>query len=208
MFGFNPAINPQAVLASVPADMAELFEQYRKGQLKLRVYRNSTPHNWWLEPVDRPGETAYHWPEGYAPGKAFLAFAHKLPSTGMKVSYGGWMRGSDEGMPVHDSWLFDSALYDSAVERWTYALECAKSFNEMADSRTPDVWALSSMARWHARKLKRDGRGEMHNNASSVEELVAMGFATVTPEGYYCMTPALKKQVIPREDKYTQQLAA
>lgn len=203
---FTPVLNPQKILAAIPANMRQFFKQYRQGQLVLRVYRNATPHNWWLETADEKKDMIYHWDGRERPPQAFFAFARQLPSSGPKVTYGGWMRGSDAGMSVNDAWVFDQALYDACVARWDLAVICAKSFNDLAGTRVPDAWALSSAASGLARRLKRQGCEAMDSPfmGPAVEELASMGFASVTPEGHCYATDALKKQVIPREYKYMQ----
>lgn len=207
---FTPVLNPQKILAAIPTDMCKFFEQYRQGQLVLRIYRNSTPHNVWLETANEKRDMVYHWDGRDRPPQAFFVFARQLPSSGPKVTYGGWMRGSDAGLLVNDAWVFDQALYDTCVARWDQAVICAKSFNDLTGTRLPDVWSLSSAASGLARRLKRQGCEAMDSPCMgpAVEELASRGFASVTPEGYCYATDALKKQVIPREYKYMQRLTA
>jgi len=204
---FKPTFDPRALIQrGVPAELEKYFERFREGTLQLCVWRNSSPHNWWLS---RPGDrnaTVYHWPEYGRPAEAFFAFARKVASEGPRVSYGGWMRGGDEGMPCADTWVFEQALFDQAVERWVRGIECAKTFNDLANTRTPDVRALTPHARDIARFLKRSGRhGRMPLSPGAgipnLEQLVRMGFVRVTPEGYGVPTEALLGQRIPLEKR-------
>lgn len=203
---FEPVVNPHAVLAEMPAELRKAFERYQEGQLQLCVWRNSSPHNWWLSKMGHPDSIDYHWPERTMPGRAFFAFGRKLESTGPRVTYGGFMRGSDEGCPCSDTWVFDAALYEDCLQRWARAVECAKSFNDLAGTRTSDIQALSVAARHAARRLKRFGRGEMSSASGAglvVSELASRGFAAVTPEGYFVATENLREIRIPRESRLT-----
>lgn len=207
--GFKPAFDPNALIErSVPREMEKYFRQFREGELQLCVWRNSSPHNWWLSRLGDRNCTEYHWPEYCRPAEAFFAFARKLPSEGPCVTYGGWMRGGDEGMPRADTWVFEQALFDEAVERWSRALECAKTFNDLADTRAADVQALTPYARQIARYLKRhgpEGRVPLSSTATipELEQLVRMGFVRVTPEGYGVPTAVLLGQRIPLEKRPT-----
>jgi hypothetical protein len=200
---FTPLTDPASLLAIV--DKA-LFEKYKNGA-QLCVWRNSSPHNWWLS---KPGERdaiIYHWDERARPGQAFFQFGRKLPSTGPVVSYGGaapFLSRSDKGQPQSDTWLYDEALYQVAVDLWATARTCAKSFNELAGSVPLSMKTLDTVARGLALKLKRNGRVPMYGRLQdAATDLVTMDLARVAPTGYLVPTPVLLATPVPREHRVT-----
>jgi hypothetical protein len=196
---FTPLVDPAGLLAIV--DKA-LFEEYKLGA-QLCVWRNSSPHNWWLgEPGERDA-IVYHWKQRARPGQAFFQFGRKLPSTGPVVSYGGaapLLSRNDEGLPQSDTWVYDEARYQVSVDLWATAKACAKSFNEHAGSMLSSVSALDPIARGVAMKLKRNGLVPMYGRLQDAATvLVKMGLALVAPTGYLVPTPLLLATPVPRE---------
>jgi len=73
---------------------------------KLHCWRDSSPHNWWIEPPKyyKKGWFIYHW-EG-APGfiQSLKTICKKENDSDQKViQY--W--GSDSGMSCHSIWVYD-----------------------------------------------------------------------------------------------------
>lgn len=95
----------------------EAFALFRNGA-ELHVWRNSSPHNWWLAEPGDTGLELYHFEERTKPGAAFFAFSRKVATSSERVSYGGWVRGGDEGFPVSETWVFDESAYQAQCERW------------------------------------------------------------------------------------------
>ena len=196
---FTPLVDPASLLAIVDKT---LFEKYTNGA-QLCVWRNSSPHNWWLsEPGEREA-IVYHWEERSRPGQAFFQFGRKLPSTGPVTSYGAaapFLGRSDEGKPQSDTWVYDEALYQVSFDLWTTAKTCAISFNELAGSVPLSMKTLDPAARGVAMKLKGNGPVPMYRRLrDAATVLVAMGLARVAPTGYLVPTPLLLATPVPRQ---------
>lgn len=205
---FAPVINPHALLAELP-DPA-LFEQFRAGA-ELHLWRMTCPHNWWLEDQRRAGadKLVYHWPSGGRPPRAFFAFAHPSEKSAEKVSYRGWMRGHDEGLARHEVWRFDEASLSNAIEKWTLAEECARTFNQHAHSRAPDPRSLNDHQRFVLHTLKRGHAWPLHPRIELGQsvgyadpdevDLCARGLAYADPIGVLRPTEQLSKLPIARK---------
>lgn len=112
------AVNPSELLAQADP---EAFALFREGA-ELNVWRNSSPHNWWLSEPGSSGKELHHFEERTKPEAAYFAFSRKVATSSQRVSYGGWMRGGDEGLPVSETWAFDESAYRAQCERWARSI--------------------------------------------------------------------------------------
>lgn len=215
---FSPVVNPAALLAQAHAAP---FAAYRAGDA-LNVCRNSTPHNWWLSPVDAPASIGYNWPQGHRPQSAFFEFGTLVHESDETVSYGSARLGKhrgDQGLAVSSVWRFDEQKLIAARARWDEAVRCAKTFNQLAGTRRLDFRALSEKGRELARQVKRlyqpvpgVEREYWHLYATlssevamrpelreDIEQLCAMGLVEVLPEGYLRARPPLADAAVPRK---------
>ncbi len=193
---FTPVLNPAELLARVDP---KVFELYRKGA-ELHVWRNSSPHNWWLSKPGKSHDDLHNFEERTRPEQAYFAFGRKLEVSTQRVSYGGWMRGSDEGLPVSEAWAYDEATYQALCRRWELAIDCAVGFNALAGTLAMNPRELDLWERKLIRAIKRGDRVPMlPGNAQSIETLCRMSLVQVSPEGYAVATELLKNTVIPSE---------
>lgn len=202
---FTPVLNPAELLAQVDP---KAFELYRHGA-ELHVWRNSTPHNWWLSKPSKPDDDLYNFDERTRPEPAYFAFARKVEVSKQRVSYGGWMRGGDEGMPVSEAWAYDEAAYQALRKRWELAIDCVVGFNALAGTVAMNPRELDLGERKLIRSVKRGGCIPMTlGNAESIEKLCAMSLLQVSPEGYAVGTDLLKNTIIPSEATMMKESAA
>ena len=192
---FKPLFNP---LAYSEVMEGRLFRMFVNGA-KLRTWRNSSPHNWWLEAPS--GTMLYHWPDGGRPEPIFQAMGTSVDcSNGEKVTYGGFMRGADEGLPRSQTWVYDKQKADELMFLWTRAGLCAASFNSLKGSTTLDTAALGKPALRLAHLLKRYAGVSMRpDDERAVSALCAMGLAEVQPRGYVVASDTLRRTALPRE---------
>lgn len=96
----------------------EPFQLFQQGAV-LHVWRNSTPHNYWLAPAEDRYEHLYHWEERSYPGPTFMEFAKPLNGgneSNERVSYASArFRGRDQGELVSQAWVFDAEKFALAM---------------------------------------------------------------------------------------------
>lgn len=202
---FTPVLNPAELLAQVDP---KVFELYRNGA-ELHVWRNSSPHNWWLSKPGKSEDDLHNFEERTRPEQAYFAFSRKVSVSSQRVSYGGWMRGGDEGMPVSETWAYDDSVYQALCERWERAIDCAVDFNSLAGTMAMNPRELDLWERKLIRSVKRGDRIPMTQwNAASVETLCRMSLLQVSPEGYAVATELLTNTVIPSEATMLKESAA
>lgn len=205
---FTPVVNPEELLKRLGHENREPFELYRNGA-ELHVWRNSSPHNWWLSSPGDRNDILYHWSGWAHPTEAFIAFARRLGSNGQKVSYGSFFSGADAGRNVQDAWVYDEEVYKACIVRWEQAVECAKQFNTLAGTRSVDLVGLSHEEAQLLRGLKRGGSYPMIKaHIASYEKLCAMGLAEVTPRGYLQSTSFLRSMPLPSAANWPTMMAA
>jgi len=193
---FVPVVNPAELLRKVDQ---KLFDLYRGGTVQLCVWRNSSPHNWWLSQRGNRDAIVYHWDEGMRPTEAFTAFSRRVDSKGDVVTYpGGFLFGYDAGMNVQDTWVYDEAVYQARVARWAESQETAKRLNAKAGSAPVDLTQLSPQAQQLVRGLKRQNLYPLSaDNFQACEQLCAMGLAEVTPYAFIEGTEVLLRLKVP-----------
>lgn len=93
--------NPKELAA---LEASEAFQLFKTG-LHLHVWRNSSPHNYWLAPASNPNDYAYHWEDRESPSALFLSLGDKIePGLGDQGKVAGI--GYDRGMTVTETWRF------------------------------------------------------------------------------------------------------
>lgn len=202
--GYEPVVNPEDLLRKVDQ---KLFDIYRGGA-QLCVWRNSSPHNWWLSEPGNRDAIIYHWDEGKRPSEAFLAFARQVGSSGEVVVYrGGFPLGADAGMNVQDAWFYDEAVYQARIAHWNQALGAAQTFKQMAGTLPVDLPALSALGQQIVRGLKKGNRYPIGPlNLAAGEMLCRMGLAEITAYAFIEATAALRSLKVPSKaelDKLT-----
>jgi len=202
--GYEPVVNPEELLRKVDQ---KLFDLYRGGA-QLCVWRNSSPHNWWLSEPGNRDAIIYHWDEGMRPSEAFLAFSRRVGSNEEIVAYrGGFPSGFDAGMRTADAWLYDEAVYQARVAHWNQAQDAARTFKEMAGTLPVDLTALSTLGQQIVRGLKKGNRYPLDPmNLATGELLCRMGLAEITAYAFIEATSMLRRLKVPTKmelDKLT-----
>lgn len=81
---------------------AKALRLLRSGKGIQNIWRNSTPHNWWVSKTK--DDYIYYWHSAEREPRPSLSLFTLINNSGGTVTYGpyaGFFRGSDEGMPRH-----------------------------------------------------------------------------------------------------------
>jgi hypothetical protein len=179
----------------------KVFQLFKDGAT-LKVWRHTSPHNWWLEHADG---REYHWnldqkmrPEG-TPDTWFLTRLGKLIDQDDTTTTGG--------KPNKESWVFDEAALAKAQEVWAYAQECVKDWQAHAGVFPGTLDNLSPMAQSAVLTLRSKTqipmRGELfvtllELNAAGLLEVHATGHATLKIPAKQLKLPKAKPLKIER----------
>src|SRR5262249_37857107 len=145
----TPIVNPMAPFKS--PYQQQLLELFRNGAT-LYVWRNASPHNWYLEYVDAAGVTqqvmvdadaATCLDSGAEQVRGLKAIACSLGGTGPVVQGGSAF---ENGRPQKEGWCFDPAKFQALKDQWDQTGVEYERRQSMPQNSTVDVTALSGRA--------------------------------------------------------------
>jgi hypothetical protein len=188
----NPHIyDPLAVFQTKEGE--KVLHLFKEGAT-LKVWRHTTPHNWWLEHADG---REYHWDINVKMRAAGTPDVWLLTRLGKLVESEGPL--TDSGKPSKESWAFDEAALARAQADWTYAQECVQDWQAHAGAFSGSLANLSPLSQSAVLTLRSKTqipmRGELF---ATLLELNAAGLLDVHAEGYATLRIPAKSLNLPK----------
>jgi hypothetical protein len=186
----------------------ELFELFKAGAV-LYVWRNSSPHNWYLEhaddkgvrqvtPVD--GDKGSCLDSGWEQVQALLRMAQPLGRSGPVVQSGGRF---ENGLPQKEGWRFDAAKLEELQRRWdAMGIEYERRRAEPEPATLPDLASLTPTALMLARSLRLAPRRRHAELEKEFAELDSLGILQMDRRGGFSLIPKVEHMRFPRGQSF------
>jgi len=196
MITIHVAANPHVydpLAAFQSGEGARVLKLFQDGAV-LKVWRHTSPANWWLEHADG---REYHWdanPKLRAAGTPDVWLLTRLAKV---IESSETLTAA--GKPGKEAWAYDEAAMAHAQALWARAQECAADWAAQAAPAPASVANLSPMAQAALLTLRSKAQLPMRGELLPILlELNAAGLLVVHPEGHATLRVPAKKLGLPK----------